>query len=155
MVVRTGSTMDISAISAKKGGMNEGNVGIMIILTQEYTVCCSPRESFMTMGDVNVGWNCNSTQGYATVLLLKQSRHFLFPFLDLFQPHLVNAFNPFATIPEPREVHPVPNRFYILREEGIELSCARVGPRTVTDPPSIHPSCLAGQTYIHEQHFCA
>ena len=54
------------------------NIGIIIIgfllLTQKYTVCCSPRDSFMVI-DTMEGVK------YATVLLLEQSRHSLSIFL--------------------------------------------------------------------------
>jgi len=38
-----------------------------------------------------------------------------------------------------------------LREAGIEVACAQMGPKTVThcsDPPSIHPSCLASRLIL-------
>ena len=148
-------------ILAKRGDMNEDN----IVKTGErwysdhWIVCW--RRNIMSVGLFNgnrywIIYNTKivkSTQEYAIMcfeFLLEQPLH-LFPFLEFFQPSLVNAF---STVFESTEAYlcwPVPHHLHMRQVQN--SSVLEWDPKqeiTVLTPHPFHPSCLARLAHIHE-----
>jgi len=100
-----GISAELAVISTKKGGMN---IGIMIIgflyWHTDIFVCCIPQDSSMimdTMGDVNVDQIVIVLKG----MRLSSYSRFPLPFLEFFQPCLVNTLGSLSATPESREVY--------------------------------------------------
>ena len=100
-----GISAELTVISTKKSGMN---IGIMIIgflyWHTDIFVCCIPQDLSMimdTMGDVNVDQIVIVLKG----MQLSSYSRFPLPFLQFFQPHLVNTLGSLSATPESREVY--------------------------------------------------